>query len=43
MENLEFERFLSALRAGDDRAAAELVCRYEPRLRGVIRMRLTDP
>jgi RNA polymerase sigma-70 factor (ECF subfamily) len=43
MKNMEFEKFLSALRAGDDKAAAELVRRYEPLVRRVIRMRLTDP
>jgi RNA polymerase sigma-70 factor (ECF subfamily) len=43
MENWEFDQFLSALRAGDDQAAAELVRRYEPLLRRVVRMRLTDP
>jgi RNA polymerase sigma-70 factor (ECF subfamily) len=43
METADFEQFLSALRAGDEQAAAELVRRYEPHLRHVIRMRLTDP
>jgi RNA polymerase sigma-70 factor (ECF subfamily) len=43
METPDFDKFLAALRAGDERAAAELVRRYEPYLRQVIRMRLTDP
>jgi len=43
METPDFDKFLAALRAGDEQAAAELVRRYEPYLRQVIRMRLTDP
>jgi RNA polymerase sigma factor (sigma-70 family) len=43
MEKLDFDKFLADLRAGDERAAAELVRRYEPYLRHVIRVRLTDP
>jgi RNA polymerase sigma factor (sigma-70 family) len=43
METLDFDRFLADLRAGDEQAAAELVRRYEPYLRQVIRVRLTDP
>jgi RNA polymerase sigma-70 factor (ECF subfamily) len=43
MKNREFENFLAALRKGDEEVAAELVRRYEPLIRRVIRMRLTDP
>jgi DNA-directed RNA polymerase specialized sigma24 family protein len=35
-----FSQFLAAVRAGDQQAASELVRRYEPYLRGIIRMRL---
>ncbi len=42
MEDQDFDRFSADLRAGDERAAAELVRRYEPYLRHVIRARLTD-
>jgi RNA polymerase sigma factor (sigma-70 family) len=43
MKNPEFENFLAALQDHDEEAAAELVRRYEPLIRRVIRMRLTDP
>jgi RNA polymerase sigma factor (sigma-70 family) len=43
MKNRDFEEFLRALRAGDARAAEELVHRYEPFIRRVVHMRLTDP
>ena len=43
MEPPDFDKFLAALRSGDERAAAELVRRYEPYLRQVICLRLTDP
>jgi RNA polymerase sigma-70 factor (ECF subfamily) len=43
MKNPEFEKLLGALRERDEEAAAELVRRYEPLIRRVIRMRLTDP
>jgi RNA polymerase sigma-70 factor (ECF subfamily) len=42
MQERDFERFLIALRVGDQEAGAELVRRYEPFLRRLIRMRLTD-
>jgi RNA polymerase sigma-70 factor (ECF subfamily) len=38
-----FAEFLRRVRAGDERAAVELVRRYEPALRLEIRLRLTDP
>jgi RNA polymerase sigma-70 factor (ECF subfamily) len=38
-----FADFLRRIRAGDERAAAELVERYEPLIRRSIRLRLTDP
>ena len=43
MEKLDFEKLFADLRAGDERAAAELVRRYEPYLRQVVRVRLTNP
>jgi RNA polymerase sigma factor (sigma-70 family) len=42
MENSDFARFVAAVRAGDQAAAAELVRRYEPYIRRVVRMRLHD-
>jgi RNA polymerase sigma-70 factor (ECF subfamily) len=39
----EFAGFIRRIRAGDDRAAEELVRRYEPLIRLEARMRLTDP
>ena len=38
-----FQAMLLRVRAGDEDAAAEVVRRYEPALRRLIRMRLTDP
>jgi RNA polymerase sigma-70 factor (ECF subfamily) len=38
-----FADFLRRIRAGDERAASELVERYEPLIRRSIRLRLTDP
>jgi RNA polymerase sigma factor (sigma-70 family) len=38
-----FAEFLRRVRAGDERAAVELVRRYEPALRLEIRLRLRDP
>jgi RNA polymerase sigma-70 factor (ECF subfamily) len=38
-----FADFLRRIRAGDERAAAELVSRYGPFLRREVRLRLTDP
>jgi DNA-directed RNA polymerase specialized sigma24 family protein len=43
MDTPDFDKFLMALRAGDEQATAELVRRYEPYLRKIIRMRMTDP
>ncbi len=43
MEKPDFDKLFADLRSGDQRAAAELVRRYEPYLRQVIRVRLTDP
>jgi RNA polymerase sigma-70 factor (ECF subfamily) len=43
MEKENFAKFLVAVRAGDAQAAEELVRRYEPYLRRVIRLRLDDP
>jgi RNA polymerase sigma-70 factor (ECF subfamily) len=43
MDRPDFDEFLMALRGGDGQAAAELVRRFEPYLRKIIRMRLTDP
>src|SRR5437763_12781727 len=42
-DNISFAEFLSRIRMGDERAAAELVSRYEPALRLEIRMRMKDP
>ena len=38
-----FQVLLGRVRAGDEEAAAQIVRRYEPALRRLIRMRLTDP
>lgn len=38
-----FEDFIRRIRAGDERAAEELVQKYEPVIRLEVRMRLTDP
>lgn len=38
-----FLELLRRVRAGDGRAAADLVGRFEPELRRVVRVRLTDP
>jgi RNA polymerase sigma-70 factor (ECF subfamily) len=42
-DNNSFHDFIRRVRAGDDRAAAELVRRYELAIRGAVRVRLTDP
>ena len=42
MKNLDFEEFLAGVRAGDPQAAEELVRRYEPVLRQIIRPQLDD-
>ena len=42
MKKLQFDEFLAAIRRGDQNAAEELVRTYEPFIRRIIRMRLTD-
>jgi RNA polymerase sigma-70 factor (ECF subfamily) len=42
-QDLCFSGFIRRVRAGDERAAAELVERYEPAIRRVVRVRLRDP
>ncbi len=42
-ETASFQNFMSRVRAGDDRAAEQLVRQYEPEIRREIRVRLTDP
>jgi RNA polymerase sigma-70 factor (ECF subfamily) len=41
-EESSFEELMRRVRAGDDRAAEELVRRYEPTIRRVVRVRLAD-
>jgi RNA polymerase sigma-70 factor (ECF subfamily) len=41
-DNVLFSEFISRIRAGDQRAAAELVMRYEPVIRREIRLQLDD-
>jgi RNA polymerase sigma-70 factor (ECF subfamily) len=41
-DELDFSDFISRIRGGDQRAAAELVARYEPVIRREIRMQLDD-
>ncbi len=43
MKKAQFQNLVCALRAGDPRAAEELVREYEPLIRRVVHMRLTDP
>src|SRR3954471_24160388 len=38
-----FQQLMGRVRQGDERAAAELVRRYEPAIRRAVRFRLTDP
>jgi len=38
-----FRQLISAVRAGDPDAATELVRHYEPEIRRIVRVRLTDP
>lgn len=38
-----FHDLIRQVRSGDERAAAELVRQYEPQIRRLVRMRLTDP
>jgi RNA polymerase sigma-70 factor (ECF subfamily) len=42
-EGTTFADFIRRIRAGDDRAAQELVERYEPVIRREVRLRLKDP
>src|SRR5262245_32578317 len=42
-DELPFRELITRVRAGDDRAAADLVARYEPAIRRAVRFRLTDP
>jgi RNA polymerase sigma-70 factor (ECF subfamily) len=42
-ESATFADFIRRIRAGDDRAAQELVDRYEPVIRREVRLRLKDP
>jgi DNA-directed RNA polymerase specialized sigma24 family protein len=42
-EEPSFRELIQRVRAGDSRAAAELVRQYEPTVRLVVRRRLTDP
>jgi RNA polymerase sigma-70 factor (ECF subfamily) len=42
-EGVDFASFIRRIRGGDEQAARELVERYEPVIRRVVRMRLRDP
>src|SRR5262245_56005833 len=42
-EDLSFAEFIRRVRGGDERAARELVWRYEPAIRRAVRVRLRDP
>jgi RNA polymerase sigma factor (sigma-70 family) len=42
-EDPEFRALLARIRAGDQEAAADLLRRYEPQVRRLIRVRLADP
>ncbi len=42
-DELSFRDLIGRVRQGDERAAAELVRRYEPAIRRAVRFRLTDP
>lgn len=42
-DELPFAELIIRVRQGDQRAAAELVSRYEPAIRRAVRFRLTDP
>src|SRR5262245_64094636 len=42
-DDSSFQHLIRRVRAGEQDAAAELVRRYEPAIRRVVRMRLTDP
>src|SRR5262245_914953 len=41
-DDASFQDLIRRVRGGDDAAAAELVRRYEPAIRRVVRLRLTD-
>src|SRR5262249_3693421 len=41
-DDLTFQQFIDRIRAGDERAAAELVSRYKPVIRREVGMQLTD-
>ena len=43
LDELKFSDFIEKIRAGDERATAELVKRYEPEIRREVRLRLRDP
>jgi RNA polymerase sigma-70 factor (ECF subfamily) len=43
VEDVSFRDFIDKVRSGDGQAAADLVRRYEPTIRRLIRARLTDP
>jgi RNA polymerase sigma-70 factor (ECF subfamily) len=42
-DDVSFQELIGRVRRGDERAAAELVRRYEPAIRRAVRFRLTDP
>src|SRR3954447_8804555 len=42
-DDVSFQELIGRVRKGDERAAAELVRRYEPAIRRAVRFRLTDP
>ena len=42
-EDEAFAQLIRRVRAGDQQAASELVQRYEPKIRHIVRRRLTDP
>ena len=42
-EELSFTDLIQRVRSGDEKAATELVRRYEPAIRVAVRVRLTDP
>lgn len=42
-EHSSFAELLNRVRAGDDRAAEELLSTYETQIRRIVRVRLTDP
>lgn len=42
-DEVSFQELIARVRRGDERAAADLVRRYEPAIRRAVRFRLTDP